>query len=69
MWLVSPLGLAGRRMRERSALRWSSASRSTLPTLNEYCAVAQKEIATSRVPARNVLVDRLPGVLARLAFR
>ena len=34
----------------------SSASRSTLPTLNEYCAVAQKEIATSRVPARNVLV-------------
>jgi hypothetical protein len=28
----------------------------TLPALNDYCAVAQKEIATSRVPARNVLV-------------
>lgn len=28
----------------------------TLPVLNEYCAVAQKEIASSRVPARNVLV-------------
>ena len=28
----------------------------TLPTLNEYCAVAQKEVATSRVPARNVLM-------------
>ncbi|HEU4778973.1 MAG TPA: hypothetical protein VFS58_03745 [Steroidobacteraceae bacterium] len=27
-----------------------------IPTLNEYCAIAQKEIATSRVPARNVLV-------------
>jgi hypothetical protein len=27
-----------------------------VPTLNDYCAVAQKEIATSRVPARNVLV-------------
>jgi hypothetical protein len=26
------------------------------PALNDYCAVAQKEIATSRVPARNVLV-------------
>src|SRR5688572_24077837 len=28
----------------------------TLPKLNEYCAVAQKEIAASRVPARNVLM-------------
>src|SRR6187399_714303 len=28
----------------------------TLPALNDYCAVAQKEIATARVPARNVLV-------------
>jgi hypothetical protein len=28
----------------------------TLPTLNEYCAIAQKEVATSRVPARNVLL-------------
>ena len=28
----------------------------TLPNLNEYCAVAQKEVASSRVPARNVLV-------------
>ena len=28
----------------------------TLPSLNDYCAVAQKEIATSRVPARNVLM-------------
>jgi hypothetical protein len=27
-----------------------------IPALAEYCAVAQKEIATSRVPARNVLV-------------
>ena len=27
-----------------------------VPTLNDYCAIAQKEIATSRVPARNVLV-------------
>jgi hypothetical protein len=36
--------------------RSSSASRMALPTLNDYCAVAQKEIATSRVPARNVLV-------------
>jgi len=27
-----------------------------VPTLNEYCAAAQKEIASSRVPARNVLV-------------
>src|SRR3982751_2102695 len=27
-----------------------------IPTLNEYCASAQKEIATSRVAARNVLV-------------
>ena len=27
-----------------------------MPSLNEYCAVAQKEIATSRVPARNVLM-------------
>jgi hypothetical protein len=28
-----------------------------LPALNDYCAVAQKEIATSRVPAHNVLVN------------
>jgi hypothetical protein len=28
----------------------------TLPNVNEYCAVAQKEIATSRVPARNVVM-------------
>ena len=27
-----------------------------VPTLNDYCAIAQKEIATSRVPARNVIV-------------
>ena len=27
-----------------------------IPTINDYCAIAQKEIATSRVPARNVLV-------------
>lgn len=27
-----------------------------VPTLNDYCANAQKEIATSRVPARNVLM-------------
>lgn len=27
-----------------------------VPALNDYCAVAQKEIATSRVPARNVVV-------------
>jgi len=27
-----------------------------LPNINEYCAVAQKEVASSRVPARNVLV-------------
>lgn len=29
---------------------------STLPTLNDYCAVAQREIASARVPARNVLM-------------
>jgi hypothetical protein len=28
----------------------------TLPPLNDYCAFAQKEIAASRVPARNVLM-------------
>ncbi|MEJ0085877.1 MAG: hypothetical protein WDO72_09350 [Pseudomonadota bacterium] len=28
----------------------------TLPALNDYCAAAQKEIATARVPARNVVV-------------
>jgi hypothetical protein len=28
----------------------------TLPALNDYCAIAQKEIATARVPARNVLM-------------
>jgi hypothetical protein len=27
-----------------------------IPTLNDYCANAQKEVASSRVPARNVLV-------------
>ena len=27
-----------------------------LPSINDYCAVAQKEIAAARVPARNVLV-------------
>jgi hypothetical protein len=27
-----------------------------VPTLNDYCATAQKEVASSRVPARNVLV-------------
>lgn len=27
-----------------------------LPTLDDYCAVAQKEVASSRVPARNVLM-------------
>jgi hypothetical protein len=29
----------------------------TLPAVNEYCAVAQKEIASSRVPARNVVMS------------
>jgi len=28
-----------------------------LPALNDYCAIAQKEIAASRVPARNVLMN------------
>ena len=28
----------------------------TLPATTDYCAVAQKEIASSRVPARNVMV-------------
>jgi hypothetical protein len=28
----------------------------TIPTVNDYCAIAQKEIASSRVPARNVVV-------------
>ncbi len=28
----------------------------TVPTLNDYCAVAQKEIASARVPARNIVV-------------
>jgi hypothetical protein len=27
-----------------------------VPTINDYCAIAQKEIATARVPARNVVV-------------
>ena len=27
-----------------------------LPAINDYCAIAQKEIAASRVPARNVLM-------------
>ena len=41
----------------------ASDSRSTvvgqpfvLPAINDYCAIAQKEIAASRVPARNVLM-------------
>ena len=37
--------------------RWWWASPWSFPPLNEYCAVAQKEIASSRVPARNVLVS------------
>ena len=28
----------------------------TLPAITEYCAIAQKEIAASRVPARNVMM-------------
>jgi hypothetical protein len=28
----------------------------TLPSINDYCAAAQKDIANSRVPARNVIV-------------
>jgi hypothetical protein len=28
----------------------------TVPTTNDYCALAQKEIASARVPARNVVV-------------
>ena len=28
----------------------------TIPTVNDYCSIAQKEIASSRVPARNVIV-------------
>jgi len=28
----------------------------TIPSVTDYCAIAQKEIATSRVPARNVVV-------------
>jgi hypothetical protein len=28
-----------------------------IPAVNDYCAIAQKEIATARVPARNVLVS------------
>jgi hypothetical protein len=27
-----------------------------IPAMNDYCALAQKEIASSRVPARNVIV-------------
>ena len=64
MWLVSP-----------SASPWRGCASDprpvvvgqpmAIPSLNDYCAVAQKEIATSRVPARNVLVERLPGLLAR----
>lgn len=33
----------------------------TLPPINEYCAVAQKEIASSRVPARNVVMSDYPA--------
>jgi hypothetical protein len=29
----------------------------TVPTTNDYCALAQKEIASARVPARNVLAS------------
>jgi hypothetical protein len=29
----------------------------TLPVINEYCAAAQKEIASARVPARNVVAS------------
>src|SRR5688572_23415684 len=29
----------------------------TIPTTNDYCALAQKEIASARVPARNVLAS------------
>jgi hypothetical protein len=29
----------------------------TLPSLNDYCAIAQKEIAAARVPARNVMMN------------
>jgi hypothetical protein len=29
----------------------------TLPAMNDYCSIAQKEIATARVPARNVLMN------------
>jgi len=32
-----------------------------LPALNDYCAIAQKEIAASRVPARNVLMTDWPA--------
>jgi hypothetical protein len=32
-----------------------------IPSLAEYCAIAQKEIATSRVPAHNVLVADYPA--------
>jgi hypothetical protein len=28
----------------------------TLPTVNDYCSAAQKEIASSRVPARNIVI-------------
>ena len=36
--------------------RWCWASPPRCRRINEYCAVAQKEIASSRVPARNVLM-------------
>jgi len=29
----------------------------TLPTLNDYCAAAQKEVASARIPARNVVMS------------
>ena len=32
-----------------------------LPTLNDYCAVAQKEIASARVPVKNVVVGDYPS--------
>ena len=43
-------------MRERSRSDGGRPAARRCPTLNDYCAVAQKEIAASRVPARNVLM-------------
>ena len=45
----------------------------TLPSINDYCAAAQKEIANSRVPARNVIVTRTvtpdPALMGRSISR